>query len=165
MKLLRSELNRGLHEELFEIPVAILEDDECTFLKPVLQCTVSSQTVPTGFKLFGMIDMPIELVCDRCLETFSSHFHPRFEIWLTPDRQIADESSLDMLWFPDSTDEIDLTTVFHDVILMEIPFKKLCTGSCQGLCDQCGINLNRDTCTCEKHSRDPRWDKLEKLIN
>ncbi len=165
MKLLRSELNRGLHEELFEIPVTILEDDECTFLKPTVGCTLSSQTVPTGFKLSGIVDLPVELVCDRCLETFSSHFQPRFEVWLTPDRHIIEDSSLDMLWFPDNVDEIDLTSVFHDIILMEIPFKKLCVESCRGLCDQCGINLNRESCTCRKQAPDPRWKNLEKLIN
>jgi uncharacterized protein len=47
---------------------------------------------------------------------------------------------------------------------LAIPMKPLCTPNCQGLCPQCGVNLNIESCTCEKTSIDPRLAVLKELL-
>ena len=38
--------------------------------------------------------------------------------------------------------------ILLEILIIEIPFKKLCTNPCKGLCPVCGINLNYKLCSC-----------------
>lgn len=44
--------------------------------------------------------------------------------------------------------EIDLGTLLHDEILLEMPAQVLCNEECLGLCGHCGRNRNLEPCTC-----------------
>src|SRR3990170_3947781 len=48
-------------------------------------------------------------------------------------------------------------------VLLTLPVQALCHDECRGLCPQCGINLNRETCPCSSTAIDPRWRSLEPL--
>ena len=41
--------------------------------------------------------------------------------------------------------------------------KPLCSEDCQGLCPECGTNLNRGTCQCQRNWEDPRFAALKDL--
>ena len=43
--------------------------------------------------------------------------------------------------------------------------KPLCTPDCQGLCPQCGINLNTERCSCAPAWQDPRFAVLQSLAS
>lgn len=45
-------------------------------------------------------------------------------------------------------DEIDLTPYIWEELVLDMPYKFLCDVNCAGLCPECGINLNRETCSC-----------------
>ena len=47
-------------------------------------------------------------------------------------------------------------------LVLSLPMRYICSPDCKGLCSHCGVNLNRETCTCEKLS-DPRLQKLAAL--
>ena len=34
---------------------------------------------------------------------------------------------------------------------------------CAGLCPNCGVDRNVESCSCETESSDPRWDALREL--
>ena len=38
----------------------------------------------------------------------------------------------------------------RDALLLELPYRFLCSEDCKGLCSNCGINLNLGTCTCHE---------------
>ena len=59
-------------------------------------------------------------------------------------------------------DTIDLAPLVHDAVFLELPLTPLCRETCRGLCVQCGIDLNDDTCECPAPV-DPRWAKLTEL--
>ena len=59
-------------------------------------------------------------------------------------------------------DEIDLGQLMREQFYLSLPMKPLCREDCQGLCGQCGIDLNDDTCECPAPV-DPRWAKLTEL--
>ena len=48
--------------------------------------------------------------------------------------------------------------------VLALPLRYLCRSDCQGLCAQCGANLNEGACACEKPA-DPRMEKLAELKN
>ena len=58
------------------------------------------------------------------------------------------------------TGEVDLTEPLREAVMIALPQKRVCRDDCHGLCPQCGIDLNQESCRCEDESVDPRWDGL-----
>jgi uncharacterized protein len=46
---------------------------------------------------------------------------------------------------------------------LALPMKPLCREDCKGLCPICGVNRNRETCSCRSEWVDPRMEALRKL--
>ena len=76
--------------------------------------------------------------------------------------QKLEADDLDVQFY--SGDEIDLLPPIRDHVAFEIPMRPLCAGDCLGLCPQCGSNLSKTKCSCEKQEVDPRFAVLKKLI-
>ena len=55
---------------------------------------------------------------------------------------------------------IDLGEVMREQFYLALPMKPLCREDCQGLCPVCGINRNRETCTCQAEWVDPRLEAV-----
>ena len=55
-----------------------------------------------------------------------------------------------------STDEIDLAPLIAEQVMLALPTRPLCSDDCRGLCASCGVNWNRETCSCSKATGDPR---------
>ena len=47
---------------------------------------------------------------------------------------------------------------------MNIGANPLCADDCQGLCAQCGRNLNEGDCDCVRDETDSRWGPLKELL-
>jgi uncharacterized protein len=60
-------------------------------------------------------------------------------------------------------EEIDLTPLFRDQVVLAVPFAPLCGEDCKGLCPQCGVDRNLETCEC-KPPVDPRWAALQQHL-
>lgn len=110
--------------------------------------------------LEGVVSGTVELTCDRCLENFAEEIKKNIRVLFDPSEKI-DSQEEDTLIL--SSEELDLGKYLKDSLLIAIPSKKLCKPDCKGLCDQCGTNLNVDTCDCEKENIDPRLEKLKDL--
>ena len=59
---------------------------------------------------------------------------------------------------------LDLTPLVRELSLLEVPIKVLCRDDCQGLCQECGQNLNLGTCDCPDQMIDPRMAALQQLL-
>jgi uncharacterized protein len=46
-------------------------------------------------------------------------------------------------------DSIDVSALVQEQILLTLPSVPLCKEECKGLCAQCGVNLNQETCECQ----------------
>ena len=60
---------------------------------------------------------------------------------------------------------IDLNPLVRQLSLLEIPMQPFCRPDCQGLCKQCGHNLNDGDCGCEDDEIDPRLESLRTLLD
>ncbi len=61
-------------------------------------------------------------------------------------------------------DTIDLGEIMRDEFYLALPMKPLCRADCKGLCPVCGVNRNRETCTCREEWIDPRMEPLKKFL-
>lgn len=51
----------------------------------------------------------------------------------------------------------------QDAVGLEFPTRVLCREDCKGLCPNCGVNWNEQSCDCTTEQTDSRWDKLREL--
>ncbi len=63
---------------------------------------------------------------------------------------------------PPNVTELDLAPMIREELILAVPDYVLCREECQGLCAQCGQDLNVARCDC-RPAPDPRWEALEAL--
>jgi uncharacterized protein len=118
------------------------------------------------FRLVGHVKTTLELPCSRCLEAFTLPVDQAFDLRYQPHAKNSGEGEREI-------EEDDLTTAFYDNDVIDLgqlmreqfylalPMKPLCRADCQGLCPVCGINRNRETCSCQPVWVDPRLEALK----
>jgi len=68
---------------------------------------------------------------------------------------------LDVTYY--SGEEVDLTPIIWDELILDVPFSPLCHRDCRGLCPKCGANLNEARCHCPTRTGTARWDALRDI--
>lgn len=61
-------------------------------------------------------------------------------------------------------DELDVAEAVVENVISTLPIKRLCSIDCKGLCQKCGIDLNKETCQCDNEEIDLRMAKLMDLF-
>ncbi len=121
------------------------------------------------YELKGSIIFRLKLQCARCLEYFEKDYKEEFDI-IVRRGQDKFEKELELKEEDINTifvnyDFIDLTQIIRDYIILSIPMKPLCSSECKGICEVCGINLNKKDCGHKKvETIDPRWEKLYEIL-
>jgi uncharacterized protein len=109
----------------------------------------------------GLFYGSFEGLCSRCVRRYPFTLNKDFEFVLSPDPMHSDrkmsELSRDELGLSYySGEEINLTPLIREQVLLALPTRPLCEENCRGLCGSCGANLNFEACTCSTTSDDPR---------
>jgi uncharacterized protein len=98
--------------------------------------------------------------CSRCLNDYHFRFRKNFDFVLspapTPEKKIEELSREDLGLSYYSSDEIELTSLILEQVLLALPTRALCDENCRGLCGTCGANLNQEACSCSAVPNDPR---------
>jgi uncharacterized protein len=117
----------------------------------------------SGQQLFfnGWLAGTLEATCSRCLSAYPWALNKEFEFVLSPDpsksgRKIEELRKEDLGLSYYSTEEINLTPLIREQVMLALPTRPLCKEDCRGLCDACGVNLNHETCSCTTSTDDPR---------
>jgi uncharacterized protein len=117
----------------------------------------------SGQELFfhGKLNGRVQGYCSRCLQTYSFNLVKEFDVVLVPrpakTERGAEELNRDDLGLSYySTEEINLTPLITEQVLLALPTRPLCGDACRGLCSSCGANLNTERCLCSDSAGDPR---------
>lgn len=110
----------------------------------------------------------MEVSCARCLELVELDVNRAFDLLYRPlesgkgsDEVSISEAETEIGYY--KGDGLELEDVLREQVLLAVPLKTVCRPDCKGLCPQCGKNLNAETCNCELHAADPRWNALKGL--
>jgi uncharacterized protein len=110
----------------------------------------------------GIISAIAKYQCSCCLEDFTVAMEIPFS---DNYQQASDEvidSEADLAYY--IGDEIDLTNLVRESLILAEPIKCVCSENCRGLCPQCGINLNTAQCDCQSKLIDPRLAVLQQFL-
>jgi uncharacterized protein len=111
--------------------------------------------------------------CARCLEEFPLSLDRPFScvfmplaspspVGRLPSRELElNHEDLSASFY--SGDSVDVSALVQEQFLLALPSRLLCQDECKGLCEQCGVNLNVETCTCRPVWKDPRLAVLSTL--
>ncbi|HVF48832.1 MAG TPA: DUF177 domain-containing protein [Pyrinomonadaceae bacterium] len=111
----------------------------------------------------------VEAFCDRCAQPVALPFELEFE-----DRLVPAEAELETLEATElqpedlalsvyEGDAVEVDDLVREQILLAVPTRLLCREDCKGLCPDCGVDRNKETCACEHKETDPRWAGLAAL--
>jgi uncharacterized protein len=103
--------------------------------------------------------------CARCLDDYTMDVERPFHVILLPHSQVPaevelEEEDLELSYY--RGEEVDISPLVREQLLLDLPTQPLCREDCQGLCPKCGINRNRESCRCEIGA-DPRLAALQGL--
>jgi DUF177 domain-containing protein len=155
----------------YSVGPADLNRHEVVNVGPVsITASVSKGNLPAEYLVEGTVRFTADFACARCLEPYpfasSSIFHLRFEPRPERPQQEVEEveispDELDIEFYAERA--ISLRDLAIEQIQLSIPMKPLCEESCLGLCPQCGVNRNRETCSCEGSIAEERWGALREI--
>lgn len=99
-------------------------------------------------------------LCDRCQKEFSLPIFLEFEsnIALKETENVRDDTIIA------SDGMLQIDDIVRENLILSIPSKLLCKDDCKGLCFICGIDLNVQSCKCNKNEFDPRLSVLKNLL-
>lgn len=109
--------------------------------------------------------------CRRCLEEVTDCFQVAFEEEFLPSVDIETgvkiplDDTADPVLVIDEHHILDLTEVLRQYALVELADGTLCRPDCNGLCPDCGQNLNTGKCNCDHAIEDSRLAVLAQLLN
>lgn len=132
----------------------------CPAKEPVVAAGMV-KNVAGVLKLEGTVDAHLTGVCDRCAESFERDVQFPLEAILVTE--LADEDNEDEWTFLLEGNSADLDDIITTNFVLNMGSRLLCAEDCKGLCCRCGVNLNRETCKCEKET-DPRLAVLKQLL-
>ena len=116
----------------------------------------------------GRIWVDLGSDCARCLEPVEIKVASSIDVTVFPRGEEPEASTDGELSEDDmgiatyDNREIDLSSVVHDEVFLELPMRPLCSESCAGLCPTCGQNLNNGPCACEPKTPE-HWSALRQI--
>ena len=114
----------------------------------------------------GHLNTVVRLKCGRCLQLFNQSLEESFALTFLPlskDSETEEEVELEadeLGLIPYVNDTLELKGALQEQLLMAIPLSPVCHLSCNGLCPECGMNLNMTQCDCVKKPFNSKFNVL-----
>lgn len=156
----------GLRVSYEDVPGLMTDPDDPDLEGPV-GVDVYINRVDRSVYLQGSVKAVLHLVCDRCLGSYPFEIDVEFSYLLTPSSLKKDgvsaltENDIDVFSYDGK--DIPLGELLREQILLQIPFRRLCSEGCKGLCHLCGADLNKEVCHCKKDIEQGPFAVLNRL--
>ena len=119
-----------------------------------IEVSINLTNLEPNYYLQGSMSFTVDQSCARCAEVFPLPIQHNFQLALAHVQygegekvsQSPEGEELDINYFDGNV--IDLAPLIEEQFVLSIPYRALCTPQCKGICQKCGINLNRASCEC-----------------
>ena len=123
---------------------------------------VRLEAVMEGVLATGTAHAELAGECARCLDPIHDEVDVSFQELYLYDAPAAGDDDADEVSVVQD-DLVDLEPVIRDALVLELPFRPLCSDDCPGLCPECGASLKEDPDHGHEAPIDPRWAGLTSL--
>jgi uncharacterized protein len=122
----------------------------------IVDVALRLESLTDGIVIDGQVRAPWSDSCRRCLAPAAGEVVcDVHELYQTT---VSDPEAFEIVG-----EQIDLTDMVRENLLLDAPVAPLCRPDCAGLCPVCGIDFNSASCSCDASVTDPRWDALSQL--
>ncbi len=143
-------------DSTLDIPALRVADDlDLDYLRGPLRLTRTKE----GILVQAQLKVGMQTECYRCLDTFQHEFDVVLEELYAVDPRSEQEFSIG------EDGILDLAPLLRAEIFIVNAQGALCRPDCQGLCAECGTNLNHSNCTCADDAINPQFAALKKLLD
>jgi len=157
-------LKNGRHEFEFEINDGFFARFEDSLVERGNgQCRMELKKTETMMTLTFALNVGVELVCDRSLDTFIFPIEEKHEL-MVKFGEVNEELSDELLVISRDTQTLDTAPYLYEFISLAIPMKKL-HPRYEGQDTPELIYQTEVTEEDSKETIDPRWEALKKLSN
>ena len=134
--------------------------DVYTFDEP-LSWNVTISNTGEALLVDGTVSAVGATQCARCLEPIEYDLEGRIEgYYVLPGADDPEDMDDDEFERLPGNNVIDLSPLITAALLVDIPLLPLCSDDCKGICPDCGINLNEESCDCaEKRAAQQQADE------
>ena len=130
--------------------------EEAEFVSP-LACTVLLlRQGDNNICVTADIASALSVECRRCVKPFEIDIDTTLNLFFSFNNESSDQDEADTQSYDGET--LDISEDARQALLLEIPMWPLCSETCEGLCPQCGTELNADVCSCEIENDAPVTD-------
>ncbi|HLG19688.1 MAG TPA: DUF177 domain-containing protein [Bdellovibrionota bacterium] len=125
--------------------MAVHDELKETFRKDV-DCHLRLEVSKKDVYVSGSAETSIHPTCARCDEPFDQPLFTDLSMTCSPapdSTKAADsyqESEEGLVFY--RNDQLDLSEIVREQVLLSLPMRYLCKEDCLGLCSRCGWNLN-----------------------
>lgn len=126
------------------LPPEAWNGDEVTYTVPV---HFQGHYVVAGDQVlvYGRVTARLSAPCADCLEPADISIAAKAEARFASE---ADPDDPELWEYSGHT--VELTDVIRGAVFSHMPMRILCREDCAGLCQQCGVNRNHVSCSCQK---------------
>jgi uncharacterized protein len=157
--------------ESFPVLLEMVKQGECEFSAPI-KTAIKASRIGDMIEVKGTLNTRVRLPCSRCLNeyetTLKSRFHLTYVNRLPLEEQDVEQEEIEisaqdmgLIYF--QGDEIHLQDGIQEQVVMAFPIRALCRKNCQGLCADCGADLNQDECGCKRKPSSNKFAALKNL--
>ncbi|MCE1198974.1 MAG: DUF177 domain-containing protein [Marinilabiliales bacterium] len=163
-----SGLSEGKHQFDFSVDDRFFEEFEGSEVeKGSLNVRILLEKRSTYLKLQFSLDGTVELICDRCLETFSHPVRTDRELLVKfSEKEMEDEAEL--IYLRPSDFQVEVAQYIYEFIILSLPIRRLHPEGNDGksLCDPLMLKKLEEL-RYHGHDKDepadPRWNDLKKF--
>ena len=163
-------LSEGLHEFEFEVDNKFFEHFEGSLVNNgEIKIDVLLEKRSTFIKLSLEITGWVELVCDRCLESYHQNITNNAELFVKFGDEIFDENE-DVIWVLPEEHFINLAQYIYEYVTLGIPLRHIHPKNTNGK-RECNPDMLKKIKEYKysksdlKEATDPRWNALKNLKN
>ena len=121
------------------------------------------ESVSEGVLVSGIITVPLEGECGRCLVPISEDLTVPVQELFAYAKSTTDETTDEDEVGRMQGDLIDLEPALRDAVVLALPVNPVCREDCPGLCPECGVRWDELPEGHTHEQKDPRWATLGKL--
>ena len=127
--------------------------EEAEFVMP-LACTVLLlRQGGDNICVTADITSALSVECRRCVQPFEIDVATTLNLYFSVSDDSSDPDEADTHHYDGET--LDISEAARQALLLEIPMWPLCSETCEGLCLQCGTEINAGICACEIQNEAP----------
>jgi len=167
MEILLTDINNKNH--IFNLEELIRFPDEGVELRADIRAKLSfSQQKDDTFSLRGDLKARVIGHCGRCGTSVQVDIEQNFQYQLLLDEEPQVETEhectnedCELLYLAEPL--VESSDILLEQLLLALPVQMICDTDCKGLCDQCGINLNKEKCSCRESNQNSPFAILKEL--